>query len=169
MGYSPWVAKESDPTERLTHTHYFPACLCLVLRSCPTLLRPMDCSPQGPLSMGFLREEYWSRLPFPLPKPEIKSVSPVSLHCSRFFTCQAIGEAPLFSKGYQREWLPPEWLETTEIFFCLQSWRSEVQNEGASRVVCPLEILERFFFAPSWHLMMLSAALSIPWPLNASL
>ena len=40
MGYSPWVAKESDPTERLTHIHYFPACLCLVLRSCPTRCDP---------------------------------------------------------------------------------------------------------------------------------
>ena len=37
---------------------------------------------QAPLSMGFPREEYWSRLPFPSPKdlsnPEIKLVSPVS-------------------------------------------------------------------------------------------
>ena len=27
----------------------------------------MDCSSPGPLSMGFPRQEYWSRLPFPSP------------------------------------------------------------------------------------------------------
>ena len=38
---------------------------------CPTLCDPMDCSrPQHrpkPLSMGFLRQEYWRGLPFPSP------------------------------------------------------------------------------------------------------
>ena len=37
------------------------------LQSCPTLCDPMDYSPQVPLSMGFTRQEYWSRLPFPPP------------------------------------------------------------------------------------------------------
>ena len=40
---------------------------------------PMDCNHQAPLSMGFLRQEYWSGLPFPppgdLPDPEIKPTS----------------------------------------------------------------------------------------------
>ena len=35
---------------------------------------------QAPLTMGFLRQEYWSGLPFPspgdLPVPEIEPVSP---------------------------------------------------------------------------------------------
>ena len=40
----------------------------------------MDCvAHQAPLSMGFLRQEYWSGLPFPtpedLPNPEIKPCS----------------------------------------------------------------------------------------------
>ena len=42
----------------------------------------MDCSPQTPLSMGFSRQEYQSRLPLPppgdLPNPGIKPASPVS-------------------------------------------------------------------------------------------
>ena len=41
---------------------------------------PMDCSPPGPLSMGFSRQEYWSGLSFPspgdLPHPRIKPASP---------------------------------------------------------------------------------------------
>ena len=32
-------------------------------QSCPTLSDPMDCSPPGPLSMGFSRQEYWSGVP----------------------------------------------------------------------------------------------------------
>ena len=40
----------------------------------------MDCNPQGPLSMGFPRQEYWSGLPFPspgdLPDPGIEPGSP---------------------------------------------------------------------------------------------
>ena len=48
----------------------------LVAQSCPTLCDPMDCSPQGPLSMKFSRQAYWSGLPFPspgdFPNPGIK-------------------------------------------------------------------------------------------------
>ena len=39
----------------------------LVAKSCPTLVTPMDCSPQAPLSVGFSRQEYWSGLPFSSP------------------------------------------------------------------------------------------------------
>ena len=37
------------------------------LQSCPTLWDPMDWSLQGPLSMGFSWQEYWSGLPCPSP------------------------------------------------------------------------------------------------------
>ena len=32
------------------------------------VVRPMDCGPRAPLSMGFSRQEYWSGLPFPSAK-----------------------------------------------------------------------------------------------------
>ena len=52
-----------------------------VAQSCPTLCNPMDYSaPQAPLSKGFLRQEYWSGLPFSppgdLPNPGIEPGSP---------------------------------------------------------------------------------------------
>ena len=51
-----------------------------VTKSCPILWDPMDCSPQALPSMGFPRQEYWSRLPFPslgdLPDPGIELGSP---------------------------------------------------------------------------------------------
>ena len=51
-----------------------------VAQSCLTLCDPMDCSPQGSLSIGFPRQEYWTGLPFPypgdFPDPGIKPGSP---------------------------------------------------------------------------------------------
>ena len=45
---------------------------------------PVDCSPLGSSSMGFLQKEYWSGLSFPspghIPNPGIESVFPVLLH-----------------------------------------------------------------------------------------
>ena len=52
----------------------------LVTQSCLTLGTPWTVAHQGPLSMGFSRQEYWSGLPFPspgdLPNPGIKPRSP---------------------------------------------------------------------------------------------
>ena len=53
----------------------------LVTRSCLTLATPWILACQAPLSMGFSRQESWSRLPFPspedLPNPGIEPGSPV--------------------------------------------------------------------------------------------
>ena len=50
--------------------------LGLVAKSCPTLGTPWTVTHQASLSMGFSRQEYWSRLPFPspgdLPNPGIE-------------------------------------------------------------------------------------------------
>jgi len=40
------------------------------LQSCPTLCDPIDAAHQAPPSLGFSRQEYWSRLPFPSPMYE---------------------------------------------------------------------------------------------------
>ena len=40
-------------------------CCCLVTQSCLTLVTPWTVAHWVPLSMGFPRQEYWSRLPFP--------------------------------------------------------------------------------------------------------
>ena len=38
-----------------------------VAQSCPTLATPWTAAYQAPLSMGFSRQEYWSRVPLPSP------------------------------------------------------------------------------------------------------
>ena len=52
----------------------------LVTKSCLTLASPWTVVCQDPLSMGFSRQGYWSRLPFPspgdLPDPGIEPRSP---------------------------------------------------------------------------------------------
>ena len=63
---------------------------------------PMTVAPQAPLSMGFPRCKYWSRLPFPtpdLPNPGIKLASLVSLPLAGgFFTTAPLGKPCLHSK-----------------------------------------------------------------------
>ena len=60
----------------------------LFARSCLTLGTPWTVARQVPLSMGFLRQEYWSVLPFPspggLPDPGIEPWSP---HYRQILSC----------------------------------------------------------------------------------
>ena len=67
-------------------------CLCcLVSKSCPTLTTPWTVAYQAPLSMGFLRQEHWSGLPFPSPfiilckfwASKLKSMGPMSFERDR--------------------------------------------------------------------------------------
>ena len=55
-------------------------CTCLSLRCVPLFVTPWTVAHQAPLSMGFSREEYWNRLPFPflgdLPHPGFEPGSP---------------------------------------------------------------------------------------------
>ena len=56
-------------------------------QSCLTFSTPWTVVHQAPLSMGFPRQEYWSRLPFPpprdLPDLGIKPMSLCILHCRK--------------------------------------------------------------------------------------
>ena len=62
----------------------------LVAQLCLTLCDPQTVACQGPLSMGFSRQEYWSGLPFPspgdLPNPGTKLASPAL--AGSFFTTE---------------------------------------------------------------------------------
>ena len=59
---------------------------------------PMTAACQAPLSMVFLRQEYWSRLPFPSPEnlPDNPGIDPCLLHRQAgFFTFEPPGK-PVF-------------------------------------------------------------------------
>ena len=74
----------------------------------PTLCNPVDCiACQALLSMGFLRQEYWSGLPCPppgdLPKPGIEPTSLMSpALAGKFFTTSATQEAQCSNKSTLR-------------------------------------------------------------------
>ena len=68
------------------------------LQSCLTFCDPMDLAYRAPMSMGFSKQEYWSRLPCPLPgyppDPGIKPVSLISLALAGgLFTTEPPGKA----------------------------------------------------------------------------
>ena len=79
------------------------ACLCLCVLCCIWLLATAwTAARQPPLSMGFSRQGYWSRLPFPtsrdLPDPRIKFQSLVSSALAgRFFTTVPPGSSAYLS------------------------------------------------------------------------
>ena len=74
-----WAASaiEHVPTSYLS---YIWQCICLGAQSCPIFATACAVALEAPLFMGFLRQEYHSRLPFPppgdLPDSGIKPVSP---------------------------------------------------------------------------------------------
>ena len=89
---------------------------CLVTRSCPTLLRPHGyIALQAPLSMGFPRQQYLSRLPSPspgdLPNPGLEPTFPTL--SGRFFTTEPPGNKPVLKEQWLQELspLPREILE----------------------------------------------------------
>ena len=75
----------------------------LVTKSCLTLVTLLTVTHQAPLAMGFPRQEYWSRLPFPLPgdfpDPGIELVSLASpALAGRLFSTEPLGKSS-FSIG----------------------------------------------------------------------
>ena len=80
------------------YSAYVPMCACMLssVRLFATLWTVVH---QAPLSMGFSKQEYWSRLPFPtpgdLPDPGIKCTSLGSpAFAGGFFTNCTTWEAP---------------------------------------------------------------------------
>ena len=84
---------------------------------------------QAPLSMGFPRQEYWSRLPFPplgdLPDPEMEPTSPMSpALAGRFFTPELLSgfTSPYILQSFITYWvggLEKYWLSDTNLFYQL--------------------------------------------------
>ena len=74
-------------------------CVC-VLSHVLLFAAPWAIACQAPLSMGFLRQEYWSGLLFPTPRDLPDSgIEPLSLEApasaGRFFTTSATWETPI--------------------------------------------------------------------------
>ena len=86
-------------------------CCCLITQSCASLCNPMDHSPPAPLSMGFLKQEYWNVLPFPppgdLPNTGIKPASFVfPVLAAGFFTTSATCQTDSLNSFHHPPWIP---------------------------------------------------------------
>ena len=92
---------------------------------------PWTVAHQAPLSMGFSRQKYWSRLPFPppgvLPDPGIEAASLVSpALAGRFFTTEPPGKplGPSESESESRSVMSDS-LQLRELY---SPWTSPGQN-----------------------------------------
>ena len=67
---------------------------CLITQSCSTLWNPMGYSPAGPLTTGFLRQEYWSGLSVSFSRENSwpRGQTCVSCLAGRFFTAEWPGK-----------------------------------------------------------------------------
>ena len=93
-----------------THAHITVYCSCLFAKSYPTHVTPVDCSPPDSSVHGFLRQAYWSGLPFPSlgdpPNPRIEPRYHIYIFCigRQILYHQATREAPYICvcihKGY---------------------------------------------------------------------
>ena len=71
-------------------------CACSVTSIMSDSLRLSGLYPQTPLSMGFSTKEYWSGLPYPLPRDFlIHGLNLGLLHCKWILYCWATREAQL--------------------------------------------------------------------------
>ena len=89
---------------------------------------PWTAALQGPLSMEFFRQEYWSGLPFPppgnLPNPGIEPVSPTL--AGGFFTTKPLGSlTDYMQKAKKRE---------VDEHFCVSQSARHVLNELQMRL-----------------------------------
>ena len=115
-------AVNSDPV--FSSSSVFLPLVCVKsVQSCPTLCDPMHYSPQAPLSMGFLRQEYWSGLPCPPPgDPPDPGIKPASL------TVSCVGGLfflPLAPPG--KPFSCPEWSKNGKDF--------QVHSQLANRLI----------------------------------
>ena len=73
----------------------------LIAKNCLTLASLWTVACQSPLSMGFPRQEHWSRLPFPSPG-DFLHWTWASHITGRFFTIWATREAPKYSHTHHQ-------------------------------------------------------------------
>ena len=102
------VSTKSSLAVTLERVHMIPIFLCIVqlLTHVQLFTTPRTIAHQAPLSVGFLRHEYWSGLPFPppgdLPDPGIERRSPAL--AGRFFTTEPPGK-PIFLYAFSEYYM----------------------------------------------------------------
>ena len=98
-------------------------CVNLCTQLCSTFCNPMTVACQAPLSMGFSRQEYWSRLLFPfpggLPDPGIESASLVSPALAVGFSTSAPPGNQDYAILWRSDWTYDFWVALLIHFILL--------------------------------------------------
>ena len=136
-------------------------------------MTPWTVACQAPISMGFPRQEYWSRLPFPspgdLPEPGIKPGG--LLHCRQIFTVWATREnhvqmiEPLSHQGSTFIAMivkSPKPLFRDFLVCFLNSFSSQLKNITHTHTQCQRKILKGGIYPPL-------ARILVPQVLTASI
>ena len=97
-------------------------------QSCPALsLTPWTVAHQAPLSMGFSRQEYWSRLPFPPPGDLLDpGIQPnlmhwqVNYHCTTWKVREGAQKLE-FKQAPSQKWINNPII--VKIFICIEIWK----------------------------------------------
>ena len=128
----------------LVHSIHSPKSHSDIVPSCfshaPLFATVLTLALQAPLSMGFFRQEYWSRLPCPppgyLPNPGIQPTSLRSLALAgRFFTTSATWKAQLRYSSSKKFSLLPH-LPTDSISFSSVSINDFRRSNGKTQILC---------------------------------
>ena len=116
-----------------------PVYSCVAVSHLTLLATPWTVTYQAPLSMGFSRREYWSRLPFPPPGDLLIQGSNPGLshllHCRQILSHWATRECYLQSSGGCK--FKPQWDADSQSLFpsrsidqldwgCLRMWRTRI-------------------------------------------
>ena len=126
--------------------------LCTQLLSCVRLFVALwTVARQALPSMEFIRQEYWSGLPFPppgdLPDPGIEPTSPAdSALASRFFTTEPPGSHRDFSGTYEESNYPRRWEKKQQSILKVvsyQTWHG-MRPPGEERLYCLTGIWNRY-------------------------
>ena len=119
--------------------------MCSVAQWCLSLGNPMDCiACQTPLSMGFLRQGYWSGLPFlpsgDLPDPGIEPMFPASpTLAGELSTTKPPGKPYIYKHTYGQQRL------LLNVGFLDLGWRL-VTKEGLSLFILYWFLFLELFF-----------------------
>ena len=123
----------------------------LVAKSCPTLATPWTVACQAPLSMGFSRQEYWTRLPFPSPPMDInKREKDMTLkdELPRSVGAQYATGEEWRNNIRMNEETEPKWKQSPvdvtgdgskvcccKEQYCIETWNVRFMNQGKLEVV----------------------------------
>ena len=101
-------------------------CLLSQLSGVWLFVTPWIVARQSPQTLGYFRQEYWSKLPFPSPGdlPDPGIIEPTSPLAGRFFPTEPPGKSQRYVRGYEISMIESytSYLAKSYYNFCCLKW-----------------------------------------------